>query len=101
MTETKTLAATNKANTRTARWKRRFLDALRESPHIGLACAAAGIGRTAAYEARKNDPAFSAMWQETLDAAVDDLEVVAFREAMRGNTQLTIFLLKSHRRAVY
>jgi hypothetical protein len=99
--ETKTLATTNKANTRTARWKKRFLDALRESPHIGLACAAAGIGRTAAYEARKNDPAFSAQWQETLDASLDDIEVKAVHLALQGNVPLIQFLLKAHRRNVY
>jgi hypothetical protein len=99
--ETKTLATTNKANSRTARWKKRFLDALRESPHIALACAAAGIGRTAAYEARKSDPEFARQWQETLDAAIDDLEVKAWQLAMRDNAPLLQFLLKAHRRSVY
>ena len=101
MAEKQLATTANKPNNRTARWKRRFLDALRESPHIGLACAAAGIGRTAAYDARKNDPAFSAQWQETLEASLDDIETKAVHLALQGNVPLIQFLLKAHRRGIY
>jgi hypothetical protein len=86
---------------RLTRWQRRFISALRESPHVGLACKSVGISRETAYVHRRNNPLFAEQWQDALESAVDDLEVVAFREAMRGNTRLTIFLLKSHRKAVY
>ena len=74
---------------------------MRESPHIALACKQAGIGRTAAYKARKNDPEFARQWTETLDAAVDDLETTALKFALQGNVPLIMFLLKSHRPQVY
>ena len=101
----KQLAAVDKVDARRPKrlkqWQEKFIAALREAPHVGNAAKAAGVSRETCYAHRRNNVAFPSAWQGAIDEAVDDLEVVAFREAMRGNTQLTMFLLKSHRRAVY
>jgi hypothetical protein len=103
--EIKQLATVDKVDARRSKrlrqWQKKFLEALRLSPHVANAAKSAGVSREICYRTRRDNPAFAAQWQETLDAAIDDLEVVAFREAMRGNTQLTIFLLRAHRKSTY
>jgi len=63
--------------TRTATWRGRrlphpwcalFLEKLAETGHVELACASAGIGRTAAYHARRTDPEVALAWNEALIA---------------------------------
>lgn len=95
------------ASSRTARtpkkeaWKDRFIARLTESPNVTAACAAAGIGRTAAYEHREKDAEFAQRWEEAIEAAVDVLEDVARERALTISDTLLIFLLKSHRPDVY
>jgi hypothetical protein len=86
---------------RTAKWKQRFLRALRQSPSVKDACRVAGVSRKTAYAHRKLDEVFAERWQETLEGAVDDLEVVAFKRAAEGDSQVLTFLLRCHRPAIY
>jgi hypothetical protein len=103
--EMKQLATVDKVDARRPKrlkqWQEKFIAALREAPHVGLACKAANISREMAYRDRRDNPTFEKQWSAALEDAISDCEVVAFREAMRGNTQLLIFLLKCHKPTVY
>src|SRR5438034_1132853 len=103
--ETKRLATVDKVDTRRSKrlkqWQEKFIAALREAPHVGLAAKAAGVSREICYRTRRDNPTFEKQWSNALEDAVSDLEVVAFREAMRGNVPLIQFLLKAHKKDVY
>ena len=103
--ETKTLAAIDKVDVRRPKrlkqWQEKFIAALREAPHVGLAAKAAGVSREICYRTRRENPTFKKKWQAALDDAISDLEVVAFREAARGNVPLIQFLLRCHKPTVY
>jgi len=105
MAETKPLAAVYKVDARKPKrlkqWQEKFIAALREAPHVGLAAKAAGVSREICYRTRRDNPTFERQWSNALEDAISDLEVVAFREAMRGNVPLIQFLLKAHKKAVY
>jgi hypothetical protein len=105
MAEAKTLATVDKVDghkrLRLRNWQKKFICALKESPHVALACKVAGISREIAYRTRRNDPAFAEAWQEAIESSLDDLEVKCFQEAAKGNTALLQFLLKAHRRTTY
>jgi hypothetical protein len=82
-------------------WKPAFLKELAISPNVSRAARAAGVKRRTAYFARESDPEFAADWDDVIAESVDGLEVSAFRRAELESDVLAIFLLKSHRRAVY
>jgi hypothetical protein len=86
---------------RIAVWQDRFLRSLRATPNVKVACKAARVSRQTAYRTRADDPAFSAEWQSALDVAVDELEAVAFKRAMDGDSSLITFLLRCHKPEVY
>ena len=79
----------------------RFLDRLRQSGNVRLACQAAGIPRRTAYNWRGKWSTFSDEWQEALDDALDILEGKAWERAAQHSDRLLMFLLKAHRRDVY
>src|SRR6266480_941897 len=91
----------DKKDNRIARAKARFLQALRELPNISTACELAGLSRSYAYAERQTDQAFREQWDEALECATDALEQRAFELAQAGCSQLVMFLLKAHRKAVY
>jgi hypothetical protein len=105
MAETKQLARVDKVDghkrLRLRQWQKKFLSALKQTPNVTLAARAANISREMVYRSRRSDPAFAEAWQSALDEAVDFLENKAWDLAMRDNVPLLMFLLKSHRRAVY
>ena len=74
-------------------WAARFLAGLEQTGMVASACKIAGIGRTAAYEARDADPAFKARWDEIRDSALDEVEAAAFLHAKDGDAKLITFLL--------
>jgi hypothetical protein len=86
---------------RTRIWQRAFLKALQKVPNVKAACAVAGITRRSAYDARDNDPEFSAAWLHALGESVDRVEAKVFQQAIEGDAQLAMFLLKSHKRELY
>jgi hypothetical protein len=65
-------------------WDKAFLTSLRRLGNVTVACEAARISRSAVYERRKNDEAFSDAWDEALEEASDRLELEARRRAERG-----------------
>jgi hypothetical protein len=83
------------------RWRPAFLAVLRNSASVRAACDAAGINRTTAYRARERSPEFRAAWDQALDESCDLLVAEAQRRALEVSDTLLIFLLKSHRPAVY
>jgi len=85
----------------TARWKQKFLRALKKTPSVKHACLAAGIARSTAYRQREDDGAFAEKWDSAVAESVDEIERAAFQKAAAGDPQLIMFLLKSHRRDVY
>jgi hypothetical protein len=78
-------------------WQPRFLRTLAATGNVSLACQAAKVGRTRAYEARQRDEDFAVAWHEALEDACDELESEARRRALAGSDQLLMFLLRSHR----
>lgn len=82
-------------------WKEAFLKELALSPNVSRAARAAGIKRRTAYNARESDPGFAEAWDDAMAGSVDELEENAFTRAQLESDVLTIFLLKSHRPAVY
>lgn len=83
-------------------WQPAFLSALRDSGNVRVACAAAQIGKSTAYDRRKADPEFAAIWQDAMDDAADVLEAEARRRAVVGGSDtLLIFLLKGARPEKY
>ena len=78
-------------------WQPRFLRTLAATGNVSLACQAAKVARTRAYEARQRDEDFAVAWHEALEDACDELESEARRRALAGSDQLLMFLLRSHR----
>lgn len=69
---------------RTEKATERFLEALRTGASVSKAAAAAGVGRSTAYEWREADPAFSAAWDAAFEEWTDALEDEAVRRAHEG-----------------
>lgn len=69
---------------RTAEKEQILLDMLATGKSVYKAAAAAGIGRSTAYEWRDSDPEFKARWEEALEAGIDAMEDEAHRRAVEG-----------------
>lgn len=82
-------------------WWPRFLEILRASANVRLACSGASIDRTTAYRHRKKYKGFAAAWDDAIEDACDILEAVAWQRARSVSDLLLIFLLKAHRPAMY
>ena len=100
-------------------WREAFLDHLRESGHVRAACKDADVSPTVVYDHKKRDQGFAAQWDQAMDQGCDLMVDEALRRAVRGvdepvfykgeqvgsvkrySDTLLIFLLKSHRPAVY
>lgn len=100
---------------RTAKKRAAFLAALQSGYSATGACDQAGIGKTAAYAWRNDEPEFAAEWDEAVDGGTDVLEDEARRRAVEGTDKpiyqggskvgvvreysdtLLIFLLKGRR----
>jgi hypothetical protein len=62
-----------------------FLRVLGECGNVSASAEAAGIGRNALYDWRRDDPKFAAAWEEALVVGADALEDEAKRRAMDGS----------------
>lgn len=83
------------------KWRPKFLEILRDTGNVRLACEQAGIGRQFAYACRNDDPEFAKQWQDALEDACDTLDGEARRRALETSDALLMFLLRSHRPGVY
>lgn len=61
-----------------------FLDELARSCNVTAACAAAGKGKTSAYDLRRRDPEFDAQWAAALDSVMDELLAIAMDRVKNG-----------------
>jgi hypothetical protein len=66
------------------RWYKAFIAALRDTGNVRESCEAAGITRTAAYDAAKRDEEFAAAWEDAIQDAADMLESAARKRAHDG-----------------
>jgi len=82
---------------RTNRAREAFLSALRDSANVSEAARAAGLGRQTVYEWRADDQDFAAAWDEAAEAALDDLEKVAWDRARGWRDEATGRYLYSDR----
>ncbi len=83
---------------RTDRARETFLTVLAASCNVSEACRTADISRTAVYAWRRDDPEFAAEWDDAEGAAIDELEGVAYKRAMEGQSDRMLeILLKGHR----
>lgn len=51
---------------------------------VTAACEAAGVSRSAAYEARQRDEAFALAWHDVEEATTEQMEREAFRRGVNG-----------------
>lgn len=73
---------------RTPKKARQFVATLLQTGgNVARACEAVNIGRTAAYEWRKDDEEFSKAWDEAVEAGLDELEQEARRRAFEGTEE--------------
>lgn len=98
-------ANTRKRHSRARRdageWMPAFLANLRNTCNVREACEVVKINRSTAYDRRDADAEFREQWEEAIEDAVQLLELSARKRALEGDTTLTIFLLKAHRREMY
>jgi len=73
---------------RPPRWERAFLASLCEIGNVRLACEAAGIERSTAYDRYHAYPDFAKAWDAALEQAADLLEEEARRRAYEGLVRL-------------
>jgi len=76
-------------------WQRAFLAALEQTGSVTESAAAAKIGRITAYDTRRADPAFAALWDQALDVAANTLEDEARKRAFAGSDVLLMFCSKA------
>jgi hypothetical protein len=62
---------------------------------VSHAARAAGINRQYAYEVKASDAEFGRAWDEIREAALDEVEVAAFKHAKDGDAKLITFLLST------
>lgn len=59
-----------------------FLTELEASCNVRRACAAVGVGKDAAYNLRRRDPAFAAAWTAALEQGCENLRALMLSRAM-------------------
>lgn len=65
--------------------KGKFIQKLRQTGgNVSKACQAVKISRGCAYDHRKNDADFAALWEEAVEIGMDELESEARRRAFKG-----------------
>ena len=69
---------------RTISARAKFLDVLRKTANVSLACRCLKVSRTVAYDQKAEDPEFSAQWDNALQEAYAHLEGEAWRRAFKG-----------------
>lgn len=65
-------------------WHKPFLASLKAGSTLKDACAAAGISKQNAYQARQRDEAFAVAWAEAWEDGAEVMEAELFRRAVTG-----------------
>jgi hypothetical protein len=89
-TETQRTGASKGVKKTDDQWQM-FLDALVEEPNVSKACDVANITRFCAYDRKRDDPAFSAAWDEAFDRGYNKAEEEAWRRAVTGTPRQLFF----------
>ncbi len=95
-------------------WHSTFVAAMAKSMNITVACRAAGISRSCAYQHRECYPEFAEAWDDALETAIDSLDMQAYViamgskgdpekgiEAREPSERMLMFMLSRRRRAIY
>ena len=67
-----------------------FVGTLGETCNVTLACEAAGVSTTSAYQRRKVNAAFRNAWREAIGLAYQKLELVLIERALNGTEKIVI-----------
>ena len=81
--------------------KRKFLIAHQLGSTIREAARIAGVNPSTLYDWRNKDPEFAKDWLEGRSNLLEEMEVLAFQLALKGDRQLLMFILKSHMPGTY
>ena len=81
--------------------KAAFVAVLAKGISPAEAAEAVGIGRSTAYEWKREDPEFDAQWIEAVETSLDKLETVAYNLALGGDPRMIEWNLKWRRKDVY
>lgn len=71
-----------------------FLEKFRENGTVYHAAKAAGIGRTAVYQWRDEDPEFAKAWEGCYRDCVEVMEQSLYKRGLAGDNTASIFWLK-------
>jgi hypothetical protein len=72
---------------RTLQNRTTFLDVLQASGNITRTAESLGVGRSALYDWRDDDPEFAAAWDHAIKRGLDGLEDVAIERARQGSAR--------------
>jgi hypothetical protein len=86
---------------RTPEKEERILCALRERPVFSYACKKARIAKSAFYAWRHDDALFDQAVEDARQEGLDALEDALMDRGLETSDTAAIFMLKSHRRAIY
>ena len=81
--------------------QKKFLKKLREWGTVYEACRRCGVSTQTVYKWAATDSQFRKRMIDAKECAVQRLETSAYRKALKGDTLLTIFLLKAMRPEIY
>lgn len=82
------------------KWVEPFLEALADTPIIGVAAKRAKVNRRTVLRRKEKDPEFAARYQEAMDDGLDELEMDLTnlgRGEHKGNVAAVIYHLKIKR----
>jgi hypothetical protein len=98
---TKTQVSSNKRTNRTESAKKKALDGYVRRGTVTAACKEAKIARRTWYDWIEKDQKFAQAVEDAYEQVTDEIEECLLDKIRGGDTQATIFALKSRRRAVY
>ena len=67
-----------------------FLAALADTANVSASAKAADLGRSTAYDLRRDDPDFAAAWDAAMETGLDALEDEAMRRAKDGVSRFVV-----------
>ena len=78
-------------------WVEAFLEALRLTSNVYMACRQAKVSRKTAYKRKEENEEFAAMWADAMEDGNDLLEWDLRKRGRSTSDKAAIFLLQAHR----
>lgn len=78
-------------------WVTAFIEALRLTSNVYMACRQARVSRKTAYKRKEENEEFAAMWVDAMEDGNDLLEWDLRRRGRATSDKAAIFLLQAHR----